>query len=168
MTDFLDELEIRDPEQRERRQFAALAEQLANAKANAPGFASTLADVDPDAVTSRAALAKLPVLRKSELIERQKEGPDSHRPFGGLTAVKTRRLARIFVSPGPIYDPDGRRSDWWRIARALYAAGFRRGDVIQNCFSYHFTPAGVMLESGAHEIGFLLRPRLAGVGDVGP
>lgn len=164
MSDFLDELETRDPEHRERQQFAALAEQLANAKANAPAIASTLADVDPDAVTNRAALARLPVLRKSELMERQKEGPNEHRPFGGLTAVETGRLSRIFVSPGPIYDPEGRREDWWRLARALYAAGFRRGDVIHNCFSYHFTPAGMMLESGAHEIGCAVIP--AGVGNT--
>ncbi|MBM3521570.1 MAG: phenylacetate--CoA ligase [Alphaproteobacteria bacterium] len=164
MSDFLDELETRDPEQRERVQFSALTEQLANAKSNAPAFAALLAGIDPEAVTNRAALARLPVLRKSELMERQKEGPDSHRPFGGLTAVATSRLARIFVSPGPIYDPEGRREDWWRLARALYAAGFRRGDVIHNCFSYHFTPAGMMLESGAHEIGCAVIP--AGVGST--
>ncbi|MBL8702124.1 MAG: AMP-binding protein [Alphaproteobacteria bacterium] len=164
MSDHLDELETRDPEQRERQQFAALAEQIANAKVNAPGFAAALAGVDPDALADRAALARLPVLRKSDLMARQAEGPDSHRPFGGLTAVKTGRLARIFVSPGPIYDPEGRGEDWWRMARALYAAGFRRGDIIHNCFSYHFTPAGMMLESGAHEIGCAVIP--AGVGNT--
>ncbi len=164
MGDHLDELETREHEERERRQFRALGEQIAQAKANAPAFARLLADVDPHAVTDRAALAKLPVVRKSELMELQKQGPDSHRPFGGLTGVKTGALARIFVSPGPIYDPEGRREDWWRLARALYAAGFRRGDVLHNCFSYHFTPAGVMLESGAHEIGCAVVP--AGVGNT--
>ena len=159
-----DELETRDPELRERQQFNALVEQIAGAKKNAPAFADLLADVDPYAVTSRAALAKLPVLRKSELMTRQKEGPDTHRPFGGLTALRTGRLARVFVSPGPIYDPEGRRDDWWRFARALHAAGFRRGDIIQNCFSYHFTPAGMMLESGAHAIGCAVIP--AGVGNT--
>lgn len=164
MSDFLDDLETRDPELRERQQFSALVEQLAHAKKNAPGFARSLADVDVYAVTDRRALARLPILRKSELMERQKDGPDAHRPFGGLTAVKTGALARVFVSPGPIYDPEGKREDWWRLARALYAAGFRRGDVVHNCFSYHFTPAGVMLESGAHEIGCAVVP--AGVGNT--
>ena len=164
MSDFLDELETRDPEERERRQFAALAEQVAHAMRAAPAFAELLAGVDPAAVTDRAALARLPVIRKSELMERQKGGPGAHRPFGGLTAVETGRLARIFASPGPIYDPDGRCGDWWRMARALWAAGFRRGDVVHNCFSYHFTPAGMMLETGAQEIGCAVVP--AGVGNT--
>lgn len=164
MSDFLDELETRDPEERERRQFAALSEQVAHARRAAPAFAELLAGVDPAAVTDRAALARLPVIRKSELMERQKGGPEAHRPFGGLTAVETGRLARIFASPGPIYDPDGRRGDWWRMARALWAAGFRRGDVVHNCFSYHFTPAGMMLETGAQEIGCAVVP--AGVGNT--
>jgi phenylacetate-CoA ligase len=164
MSDFLDELETRDPEERERRQFAALAEQVAHAMRAAPAFAELLAGVDPAAVTDRAALVRLPVIRKSELMERQKGGPGAHRPFGGLTAVETGRLARIFASPGPIYDPDGRRGDWWRMARALWAAGFRRGDVVHNCFSYHFTPAGMMLETGAQEIGCAVVP--AGVGNT--
>ena len=164
MSDFLDELETRDPEERERRQFAALSEQVAHATRAAPAFAELLAGVDPAAVTDRAALARLPVIRKSELMERQKGGPEAHRPFGGLTAVETGRLARIFASPGPIYDPDGRRGDWWRMARALWAAGFRRGDVVHNCFSYHFTPAGMMLETGAQEIGCAVVP--AGVGNT--
>lgn len=164
MGDHLDDLETRDHEQRERRQFRALGEQIAHAKAHAPAFTRLLADVDPHAVTDRAALARLPVVRKSELMELQKQGPDAHRPFGGLTAVKTGALGRIFMSPGPIYDPDGRREDWWRLARALYAAGFRRGDVLHNCFSYHFTPAGMMLETGAHEIGCAVVP--AGVGNT--
>jgi phenylacetate-CoA ligase len=164
MSDFLDELETRDPEERERRQFTALAEQVAHAMRAAPAFAELLAGVDPAGVTDRGALARLPVVRKSELMERQKGGPEAHRPFGGLTAVETGRLARIFASPGPIYDPDGRRGDWWRMARALWAAGFRRGDVVHNCFSYHFTPAGMMLETGAQEIGCAVVP--AGVGNT--
>ncbi len=164
MTDHFDDLETRDPEERERRLFAALGEQIANAKAKAPACADTLADVEPHAVTDRAALARLPIVRKSELMERQKSGPDDRRPFGGLTAVPTGDLARIFASPGPIYDPEGQREDWWRLARALWAAGFRRGDVIHNCFAYHFTPAGSMLESGAHAIGCAVVP--AGVGNT--
>ncbi|HEX9466080.1 MAG TPA: AMP-binding protein [Alphaproteobacteria bacterium] len=151
--DFFDELETRDPEVRDEAQFNALAEQLANAKANAPAFAESLADVDPTSVHGRAALAKLPIVRKSELIERQKRQVEERDPFGGLTAIKTGRLARIFASPGPIYDPEAMRPDYWRLARALYAAGLRRGNIVHNSFSYHLTPAGSMLESGAHALG---------------
>ncbi|MBI3454050.1 MAG: phenylacetate--CoA ligase family protein [Rhodospirillales bacterium] len=149
--------------------FAALAEQIANAKANAPAFTESLAKVVPQDVASRAELARLPIVRKSELMDRQKRGAESGKdwaeraPFGGLTAVKTGQLARIFASPGPIYDPEAMRPDYWRIARALYAAGFRRSDVIQNCFAYHLTPAGSMLESGAHALGCAVIP--AGVGN---
>jgi phenylacetate-CoA ligase len=164
MTDFFDELETRDPELRERGVFKALAEQIENAQRNAPALAAHLAGVDARAATSRAALARLPVLRKSELIERQKQDFAERRPFGGLTAVKTGALARIYASPGPIYDPEGHRPDWWRLGRALHAAGFRRGDVLHNTFSYHLTPAGAMLESGAHAIGCAVVP--AGVGNT--
>jgi phenylacetate-CoA ligase len=164
MAEYFDELETREPERRERAQFTALAEQLANARANAPAFAESLKGVDPDDVADRAALAKLPVVRKSELMERQTAGPEDRRPFGGLTAAPTGELARIFASPGPIYDPEGRREDWWRLARALFAAGFRRGDVIHNAFSYHLSPAGAMLESGAHALGCAVIP--AGVGNT--
>src|SRR5215471_432848 len=112
MAEYFDELETRDPELRERAQFAALGEQLSNARDNAPAFAESLAGVDPDEVSDRAALARLPVARKSELMDRQTSGPDDRRPFGGLTAVPSGELARIFASPGPIYDPEGRREDW--------------------------------------------------------
>ncbi len=162
--EYFDELETRDPELRDEAQFDALAEQIANAKANAPAFAEILAGVDPIAVHDRAALAKLPVIRKSELIERQKRQFDDRSPFGGLTAEKTGRLARVFASPGPIYDPEAMRPDYWRLARALFAAGFRRGNVIHNSFSYHLTPAGSMLESGAHALGCPVVP--AGVGNT--
>src|SRR5262245_44104100 len=138
--DFFDELETREPELRERMLFRALAEQLANAQANAPALAEVLKGVDPGEVGDRAALARLPIIRKSELMERQKRAFADRAPFGGLTAVKTGELARIYASPGPIYDPEALREDYWRIARALYAAGFRRGDVIHNTFSYHLTP----------------------------
>jgi phenylacetate-CoA ligase len=164
MGEFFDELETSDCESRERRQFAALADQIAHARQASPAFASILADVEPADICDRAALARLPVVRKSELMERQAHGPDAHRPFGGLTAVETGRLAHIFVSPGPIYDPEGRRGDWWRLARALWAAGLRRGDIVHNCFSYHFTPGGLMFETGAHEIGCAVVP--AGVGNT--
>jgi phenylacetate-CoA ligase len=162
--EYFDELETRDPEVRQEAQFNALAEQLANAKANAPAFAESLKDVDPAEVLSRAALAKLPIVRKSELLERQKMPFEDRNPFGGLTAVKTGRLGRIYASPGPIYDPEALRPDYWRLARALYAAGFRRGNIVHNTFSYHLTPAGSMLESGAHAIGCPVIP--AGTGNT--
>jgi phenylacetate-CoA ligase len=160
MADHYDSLESRDPEERERALMAALPAQVEHARSRAPGFARILADVDPRAVTSRAALAKLPVTRKSELLERQKAAP----PFGGLNATPPGQLARIFMSPGPIFDPEGRREDYWRMARPLFAAGFRPGDVIHNCFAYHFTPAGSMLEGGAMKLGCAVVP--AGIGQT--
>jgi len=158
--DFYDDLETRDPAARERALFAALPAHIAHAKAEAPHFAELFADVDADAVVDRAALAALPVTRKSELIERQRARP----PFGGLAAVAPGALANIFVSPGPIYDPAARRPDYFRLARALHAAGFRAGDIVQNCFSYHLTPAGMMLESAAHALGCAVVP--GGVGNT--
>ena len=151
---FYDDLETRAPEQREASLLAALRRQLAHAKTNAPAFARILADVDPAEVVDRRTLALLPVTRKGELIERQRAAP----PFGGFAATAPGALTRIFSSPGPIYDPEGRRPDYWRMARALHAAGFRPGDVLHNCFSYHLTPAGSMLESGAHALGCAVIP----------
>lgn len=149
MTDFYDELETRSPEAREAALMAALARQVAHARARAPAFAASLKEVDPATVTSREALARLPVLRKAELSAHQGKSP----PFGGLAAVGPGQLTRVFQSPGPIYEPESGRPDYWRFARALYAAGFRRGDIIHNCFSYHFTPAGSMVDTGAHLLG---------------
>ena len=153
MTEHFDTLETRDPEAREREQFAALRTQLAHAKANAPAYARLLAGVDTAAVTTRAALARLPVVRKSELLELQK----ADRPFGGFAAsgwgTHARRARLVFASPGPLYEPEGNAPDYWRLARALFAAGFRAGDLVHNAFSYHQTPAGSMLESGAHALG---------------
>jgi phenylacetate-CoA ligase len=151
---YYDILETRDPEARERELMAALPRQIAHAKAHAPALTALLREVVPESVRSRADLAKLPVLRKSELIERQKQAP----PFGGLAAVKPGELARVFMSPGPIYDPEGRQRDYWRFARALFAAGFRAGDLIHNCFAYHLTPAGSMLETGAQALGCAVIP----------
>jgi len=151
---FLDERETRAPEVRERELFAALPELIAHAQASAPGLARHLHGVVAREVTSRAALAQLPVLRKSALMELQRSGP----PFGGIAATAPGRLARIFVSPGPVYDPEGRVPDYWRFARALYAAGFRAGDLVHNTFAYHFTPAGSMAESGAHALGCAVIP----------
>jgi phenylacetate-CoA ligase len=158
--DFFDALEIRDPEARERDLLQRLAQQVAHARANAPGFARILQDVDPRAVTSRAALARLPVTRKSDLKALQA----ASRPLGGLNATPAGKLAKIFVSPGQIYEPEGHGRDWWRTARALYAGGFRAGDLVVNTFAYHFTPAGSMLESGAVACGCTVMP--TGVGQT--
>jgi phenylacetate-CoA ligase len=160
MSEHFDTLETRDPELRERAQFAALPRQIALAKAAASAFARILAGVDAAAVASRADLARLPVTRKSELLERQKAA----RPFGGFCASRRGDARRVFASPGPIYEPEGARPDYWRLARALFAAGFRAGDLIHNCFSYHFTPAGSMLETGAHALGCTVFP--GGIGQT--
>jgi phenylacetate-CoA ligase len=152
--EFYDALETRDPEERERALFAALPAQIAHAQAQAPAYRRLLDGVDASAVVDRGALARLPVTRKSVLPDRQRAAP----PFGGLAAAAPGTLARIFSSPGPIYDVEGRRADYWRMARALFAAGFRAGDVIHNSFSYHLTPAGSMLETGAHALGCAIVP----------
>jgi len=158
MSEHFDTLETRDPALREQALLAQLPRQIAHAQANAPAFARMLAGVDAAAVTTREALARLPVTRKSELLELQK----ASRPFGGFAAARWgaggTAPARVFASPGPIYEPEGRRADYWRLARALHAAGFRRGDLIHNCFAYHFTPAGSMLETGAHALGCTVFP----------
>ena len=160
MTTHYDSLETRPPEQREGELFAALPAQIAHAKGNAPYFATLLADVNPREITSRKALATLPVTRKSDLVELQKQ----QLPFGGLNAIALGRLARLFVSPGPIYDAEGTGIDFWRSARAMYAAGFRAGDIVHNTFSYHLTPAGSMFETGAHALGCAVIP--AGTGQT--
>jgi len=160
MPEYYDSLEERDPQERERALMAALPGQIGHAIRNAPGWARILAGVDPVAVSSRAALAKLPVTRKSELMGLQKAEP----PLGGLTATPVAQLGKIFVSPGPIYDPEGRGRDWWRTARALFAAGLRPGDLAINAFAYHFTPAGSMLEAGAVALGCTIVP--AGTGQT--
>jgi phenylacetate-CoA ligase len=152
--DFYDALEARRPEEREAALMAALPRHLAHAKRNAPGWARILKDCDAAAVTSRAALAKLPVTRKSDLPELQKALP----PLGGLNATPVDKLAKLFVSPGPVYDPEGQGRDWWRTARSLYAAGFRGGDLVLNSFSYHFTPAASMVEHGALAVGCAVVP----------
>jgi phenylacetate-CoA ligase len=149
-----DALEARPADEREAMLMAALPRHLAHAKANAPGWARILGEIEPRAVTSRAALAKLPVTRKSDLAELQKADP----PLGGLNATPLEKLARLFVSPGPIYDPEGQGADWWRTARSLYAAGFRAGERVLNGFSYHFTPAASMVEHGARAIGCTVIP----------
>lgn len=154
LSPFYDALETRPAEAREAALMAALPKHLAHAKANAPGWARILKDVDAASVRSREALAKLPVTRKSELAELQK----AHPPFGGLNATPVDKLARVFASPGPVYDPEGGGADWWRTARSLYAAGFRPGELVLNGFSYHFTPAASMVEHGARAIGCTVVP----------
>ena len=160
MGEHYDELERRDPEQRERALLAAVRGQIDHAKANAPYFRAHLAGIDARAVTDRAALAQLPLTRKSDLVELQRRDP----PFGGLAAVTVDALRRIYQSPGPINDPEGFGDDYWRFARGMYAAGIRPGDVVHNSFAYHLTPAGAMVESGAHAIGCAVIP--AGVGNT--
>ena len=153
MSTHFDALETRDPVQREAALLAALPNQVAHAKASARAFAQSLQSVDAASVNSRAALAKLPVIRKHELLEQQQalRGTDI---FGGFSAIAYgRAMPRIFASPGTIYEPEGARSDYWRMARAMFAAGFRENELIHNCFSYHFTPAGSMMETGAHALG---------------
>ena len=157
MTDTFDALERRDPQERERDLMARLPQLIARAR-TAPGWAAILDGVDPARVTSRAALAELPITRKADLKGLQRAAM----PFGGLTATPTGQLSRVFVSPGPIFDPEGRGPDWWRFARPMYAAGIRPGGLIQNCFSYHFTPAAFMVEGGAARIGCAVIPAGAG------
>ena len=160
MPEYYDDLETRDPEQRERALFSALPGHVAYAKSNAPYFASLLRDVDPQSIRDRKALARLPVTRKSDLAALQKQDP----PFGGMTTVPREKLGHVFASPGPIYDPQGGKGDFWRFGRALWAAGFRAGDLVHNSFSYHFTPAGFMIDLAAQAIGCAVFP--AGVGQT--
>ena len=155
-----DELETRPRDEREAALFAALRTQLALAREKAPEFARILAAVDAESVGDRAALARLPVLHKSDLTRLQRESL----PFGGLATVAPGEVSHIFASPGPIYELAGRRPDYGQFARALFAAGFRRGDVIYNTFSYHFTPAGIMVDNGARALGCAVFP--AGVGQT--
>jgi len=158
MPDHFDALETRDPAAREKDLFARLPAQIAHALA-APGWAKHLAGVDPKSVTSRAALAKLPLLRKSSLLGLQKETP----PFGGFNTIPPGRAKRLFMSPGPIFEPEGHGGDY-NASRALFAAGLRAGDVAHNCFSHHLTPGAFILEAGAHALGCATIP--GGVGNT--
>lgn len=153
MTDHYDALESRSPQAREQALMAALPRQIAHARQATPAFAEILADVDPDAVTSRQALARLPVTRKSQLLARQQAQRDDN-PFGGFSALAFGApMPRVFSSPGGIYEPEGCGRDYWRMARAIHAAGFRPGELVHNSFSYHFVPAGAMMETGAQALG---------------
>jgi len=160
MTDkHYDALETRDPAARARDEAAALPGIVARAM-GAPGWAKHLAGVDPKSVSSRAALAKLPVLRKSDIAALQKEHP----PFGGLNVTPAGQARRLLMSPGPIFEPEGEGKDWWGAARALFAAGFRQGDIVHNSFAYHLTPGGFILESGLRSLGCAVIP--GGVGNT--
>ncbi len=158
-TEFYDNLENRKPAAREAALMAALPLQIAHAKTHAPQFARLLADVDPTGVTNREALTRLPVTRKSDMPEMQNAIP----PLGGLSAIKPGAAARLFASPGPLYEPEGLSPDYWRTARALFAAGFRPGDIVHNSFSYHLTPGGWILDMGLRALGCAVVP--AGVGN---
>ncbi|MFN3659302.1 MAG: phenylacetate--CoA ligase family protein [Pseudolabrys sp.] len=159
MSDHYDPLETREPAQREREQSARLPDAIANAM-KAPGWAKLLAGVDAASVISREALAKLPVLRKTDIAALQKEHP----PFGGLNVTPPSKAKRLLMSPGPIFEPEGEGEDWWGAARACFAAGFRSGDIVHNSFAYHLTPGGFILESGAHALGCAVIP--GGVGNT--
>ena len=159
-SDFYDSLETRDPSEREEALLAAIPAQILHAKENAPYFSRLFSDIDPKSINSRGALKRLPVTRKSDLIEQQQRA----KPLGGLNATPLGKMRRIFQSPGPIYDVDGHGEDWWGTARALYAAGIRAGDILHNALSYHLTPAGLMMETGAEAIGCAVVP--AGVGNT--
>jgi phenylacetate-CoA ligase len=159
MAELYDSLESRDPSAREQALLSALPALITRAM-QAPGWADILRGVIAGDINDRAALAQIPVTRKSALKDLQQAIP----PFGGLNTTPTAQLSRIFMSPGPIFDPEGRGGDWWRYARPLHALGARSGDLIQNCFAYHFTPAGLMVEGGAAHLGCPVIP--AGIGQT--
>ncbi|MEO7391781.1 MAG: AMP-binding protein [Ramlibacter sp.] len=164
MNNYFDSLETRDQAQREAQLMAALPRQVALAQRHAPAFRQILAGVDAAAIDSREALAGLPVTRKHELLERQKAGRTGD-PFGGFsTLVRGLEMPRVFASPGPIYEPEGTARDYWRAGRAMFAAGFRAGELVHNSFSYHMTPGAFIMESGAHAVGCSVFP--AGVGQT--
>jgi phenylacetate-CoA ligase len=156
---YFDELETRSSDERAADVSRTLPQQIARAM-TAPGLAAHLRGVDPVSVTSVAALAALPVLRKSDLTTAQKRHP----PFGAFTVKPASGFAHIFQSPGPIYEPGGVDQDWWRMGRFLHAAGVGEGDVVQNCFGYHLTPAGMIFENGARAVGAAVLP--AGTGQT--
>ncbi|WP_299899895.1 phenylacetate--CoA ligase family protein [uncultured Ruegeria sp.] len=156
---YFDALETRSADERASDQAKALAEQIKRA-ASAPGFATHLSDSDTNKVISADDLPMLPVLRKSDLIRAQAERP----PFGGFTVKPARHFHHVFQSPGPIYEPGSTDHDWWRMGRFLNAVGVGAGDIVQNCFGYHLTPAGMIFENGARAVGAAVLP--AGTGQT--
>jgi phenylacetate-CoA ligase len=164
MNEYFDALETRDPAERESALMAALPKVVAHSQKNSRAFAEVLKDVDASRITSREALAKLPVTRKHELLARQQASGASD-PFGGFsTLVRGPQMRRIYASPGPIYEPEGATADYWRCGRGLFAAGFRSGDLVHNAFSYHMTPGAFIMESGAFAVGCTVFP--GGVGQT--
>ncbi len=169
MSSHYDALETRSPQARETALMAALPAQIAHAQKHSAAFAEILQGVDAASVTSRAALAQLPVTRKYELLERQ-QAQRAQDPFGGFSTIGWKGLLRpsgarrVYQSPGPIYEPEGQAVDYWRAARAMAAAGFEAGDLVHNCFSYHLTPGAWIMESGAHALGCTVIP--GGVGNT--
>ncbi|MFZ2218358.1 MAG: phenylacetate--CoA ligase family protein, partial [Rhodoferax sp.] len=163
---FYDALETRDPIEREAALMAALPAVVAHAQQASPAMAAILKGVDATQVVSREALAHLPVTRKHELLALQQASRAAGgNVFGGFSAVGFgAAMPRVFASPGPLYEPESARLDYWRMARALFASGFRPGELIHNAFSYHFVPAGSMMESGAHAMGCSVFP--AGTGQT--
>ncbi|APZ52096.1 phenylacetate--CoA ligase family protein [Salipiger abyssi] len=159
MSSYYDDLETRSADARAAALAEALPGQIARAQ-GLPGYAQSLAGVDAARVTDRAALAKLPVLRKAALVSAQ----GAAAPFGGYAAKPAHGFAHVFQSPGPIYEPGGSDHDWWRLGRFLYACGIGPGDVVQNCFGYHLTPAGMIFENGARAVGAAVLP--AGTGQT--
>ena len=157
---FYDALETRSPEEREAALMAQLPRVIAAAKEHAPAYRQLFAKVRPEDITDRRALVDLPLTRKSDLIELQRREP----PFGGFNATAIAGLARVFASPGPIYEVEARRPDFFRMARALFAAGIRAGDLVHVAFSYHLTPAGAMVDSAAQALGCPVIP--AGTGQT--
>ncbi len=168
MNNFYEDREARSPAEREADLMARLPQQIAHAQQHSSAFAAILQGVDAASISSRKALAALPVTRKYELLERQhaeRSKASGSGVFGGFNAVPFgRAMPRMFASPGPIYEPEGQRPDYWRMARAIYAAGFRAGELVHNSFSYHFVPAGSMMESGAQAVGATVFP--AGTGQT--
>jgi phenylacetate-CoA ligase len=149
-----DPRERRSPDERERALMKALPAVVSHVFARAPGYRKRDPEVVPEEVTDRAALAKLKLLRKAELPELQRADP----PFGGLSVIAPPQAAKLFSSPGPVFELEPRSVDPWRASRALRAAGFKAGDVVHNSFSYHLTPAGTMIETGAHALGCAVIP----------
>jgi phenylacetate-CoA ligase len=160
MSEFYDSLETRSSDERQQAQLEALREQIRHVQENTSAYPLTLKEVDASAIIDAESFSALPLTRKSELIELQK----AQRPFGGYTAKNTAHYSQVFASPGPIYEPGFATGDFWRFARALYASGFRPGDLVHNCFSYHFTPAGQMFDCAAQALGCAVIP--AGVGQT--
>jgi len=156
---FFDDLETRSADQRASDLVLALPAQIANAQ-KLSGYSDTLGDIDASAIQTIGDLAGLPVLRKSDLVQAQSENG----PLGGYGALNTHEFAHIFQSPGPIYEPGGVGHDWWRIGRFLNAVGIGAGDIVQNCFGYHLTPAGMIFENGARAVNAAVVP--AGVGQT--